>query len=259
MIHTTYGKVLLAKIALISPLLAVAGLNAFILKPRLVDAIDGAVPAGRLGYAGSARALEALVAWLQRVLPWTIAVEVALIVAVFAAVGVLTQTSTAKGEVAQKLAAKAASTEVPADGRCGRLEAHARHHPEPRRAQPVRPHDRRTRTGRRAPTVTLARLRFTYDQVAGRCSRVRDDAHEVAPAAITAAQASYFSQPGNWRVQVDVRRSDGDDVSQQIVIAVARTRRHLSEPGDRRRLRPALHHLRLERGRAARSSRSSAR
>ena len=40
MIHTTYGRVLLVKIGLLMPLLAVAGLNAFILKPRFVAAID---------------------------------------------------------------------------------------------------------------------------------------------------------------------------------------------------------------------------
>ena len=105
--ETTYGRVLLVKLGIVSVLLAVAGLNAFILKPRFVAAIDDEFQ-DRPDAADVAATPR--LATLQRWLPITVIAEIAVVVAVFASVSVLTQTSTAKGEVAQEEAAKQAET-----------------------------------------------------------------------------------------------------------------------------------------------------
>jgi copper transport protein len=220
MIHTTYGKVLLAKIALLMPLLAVAGLNALILKPRLVTAIDGAYQ-DTGGTQDQRERSKRSVAWLQRVLPWTVVAEVALIVAVFAAVGVLTQTSTAKGEVAQQLAAKAASTTFKQTVDAGDLKLTLEVTPN---QVGLNQFDVTidNQDGSPSATVTFARLRFTYDQVQNLIPESETTLTKSA-SGDWRGQASNLSQPGNWRVQVDVRRSDADDVSKQVVVAVART------------------------------------
>ena len=90
---------LLAKIALIIPLLGIAGINAFVLKPRLVAAIDASYQQGGAPDEQARARMGGALRRLQRVLPVTIIAEIALIVGVFAVVGVLSQTSTAKGEV----------------------------------------------------------------------------------------------------------------------------------------------------------------
>ena len=106
---TTYGRVLLAKLIIVGLLLPVAGLNAFVLKPRLVSAIDGLYQQGASDERRDAGQRQ--LSMLQRLLPATVIVEVVLVLVVFGAVAVLTQTSTAKGELAQEQAARAASTD----------------------------------------------------------------------------------------------------------------------------------------------------
>jgi len=220
MLHTTYGKVLVAKIALVLPLLAVAGLNAVLLKPRLVAAIDGAYQQGGGGTPGQRAAWQRQIAWLQRALPWTITVEVALIVAVFAAVGVLSQTSTAKSEVAQKQAAIAASSKYHQTTDAADLKLTLDITPNQ-----VGINDFsltiQNADGTPSTTVTQARLRFTYDQV-----------QNLVPQSSTIlgkrgdgeyrGQVSDLSQVGNWRIEADIRRSNADDVSKQFIVAVGR-------------------------------------
>ncbi len=219
MIHTTYGKVLLAKIALILPLLAVAGLNAYIFKPRLVDAIDGAYQDGG-GTQDQRERWKRSIAWLQRVLPWTVALEVAMILAVFGAVGVLTQTSTAKSEVDQRIAAKAASTvfkqQVTANDLKLTLEVTPNQVGLNQFDVKIDKLD-----GSPADTVTFARLRFTYDQVANLIPQ-SETTLAKSSSGDWRGDASNLSQPGNWRIEIDVRRSDADDVSKEIVLATAR-------------------------------------
>ncbi|MDP3766983.1 MAG: CopD family protein, partial [Dehalococcoidia bacterium] len=106
---TTYGRVLIAKLALILPLLGVAGLNAVLLKPRLVAAIDE-LHAEDLNErpTGSERTrLETALRRLQSALPRTTAAEFLLGVAVLASVGVLAQSTTADGELRQEATAPA--------------------------------------------------------------------------------------------------------------------------------------------------------
>ena len=221
---TTYGKVLLAKLIIVAFLLPVAGLNAFILKPRLVAAIDGLYQSGGSGDARSRSAKSSSLAQLQRILPVAIIIEVALVVAVFASVGVLTQTSTAKGEIAQREAAATADTEFQDVKPAGDLQLGIEIKPNRvginRYTLTIRNAD-----GSPSTTVAQARLRFSYTDPAQ--PDVRPPAAELLLRASInpgefQGQGSYFTQPGSWLVEAGVRRNDADDVSRTFSVPVRR-------------------------------------
>jgi copper transport protein len=219
MIDTTYGKVLLAKLALLAPLLGVAGLNAFVLKPRLVAAIDGVYQQGGAGSEEQRASWRRRLASLQRALPVTIALEVMLVVAVFAAVGLLTQTSTAKGEVAQQKAEQTAATKFNQSTEQGGLKLTLEISPN---RVGLNQYDVTVQNADGTPstTVTQARLRFNYEQTPGTVPQSEVILRKRADGEFREI-GSYFSQPGNWRVQLDIRRTDGDDVSRQFIVGVA--------------------------------------
>ena len=222
---TTYGRVLLAKLIIVGLLLPVAGLNAFVLKPRLVAAVDGMYQQGGGGGDGKARqsAWSRQLSWLQRALPVTIAVEVVLVVAVFASVAVLTQTSTAKGEIAQKQAAQAAKTDFTDVKEAGDLQLGFEIQPNRvginRYTLTIRNADGSPATG-----ITQARLRFTYIDPAQ--PDARQSTAELLLRATTNAgeyegQGSYFTQAGSWQAEAGIRRAGQDDVSRTFVVSVA--------------------------------------
>jgi len=219
---TTYGRVLLAKLIVVGLLLPVAGLNALILKPRLVAAVDGLYQQGG-GGEERRESWSRNVAWLQRALPITIAAEVVLVVAVFASVGVLTQTSTAKGEIAQQEAIEAASTEFVDVKDAGDLQLGIEIQPNKvginRYALTVRNPD-----GSPATDVTQARFRFTYTDP------TRPDVEQPTAELLLRAttnpgvyegQGSYFTQVGSWQAEAGIRRAGKDDVARTFVVSVA--------------------------------------
>src|SRR5207248_587930 len=219
MIRTTYGKVLLAKISLLAPLLAVAGLNAFYLKPRLVTFVDGLYQRG--GFASeSQRAIwKSRLTSMQRLLPWTVAGEVLLVLAVFGVVGVLSQTSTAKGEedyrASQTTAAAKFEQVATQDNFKLTLQV------SPNRVG-VNEYDlivQNAGDGTPLSTVTLARLRFNYTDIPNAVAASEVSLTKFATGEYKAA-GSYFTQSGNWRVDVTVRRSDGDDINHAYVLPV---------------------------------------
>ncbi len=221
MLHTTYGKVLLTKLILLMPLLAVAGLNAFVLKPWLVSAIDDAYQAGGAATGERREKAKRRITSLQRWLPRAIVVETALIVAIFAVVGVLSQSATAKGEVAQNAAktaqaAKFNQAATTGDGLKITLDVSPNQVGINQFSLTVQKSD-----GTPLTTVTQARLRFTYDEIPGAVAPSEVILTRFADGEFRSAGA-YFTQPGNWRVDVGLRRSDGDDVAQPFVLPVAR-------------------------------------
>lgn len=220
MIHTTYGKVLLAKIALVLLLLGVAGLNAFILKPRFVAAIDS------LYQQGSDESEATQARWtpqLRRLREWlvpTVALEIAFVVAVFGAVGVLTQTATAKGELAQDAAAKAAPAKFDQKAASGGLAFELQVTPNQAGTTNEYVVDIKNADGTPATTITQARLRFNYE----------DAPNAVAPSEMLLTKFAtgewkgagvYFTTQGNWRIDMSIRRTDGDDVAHAFVLPVA--------------------------------------
>jgi mono/diheme cytochrome c family protein len=219
MIHTTYGKVLLAKIALIVPLLGIAGLNAFILKPRFVAAIDS------LYQQGGTESDESRARWtpqlrrLRELLVPTVAAEIALVVAVFAAVAVLTQTATAAGEVAQNAAAKAAPAKFDQSASKSGLTYQIQVTPNQAGINEY-VLDVKNADGTPATTVTQARLRFNYEDAPGAVAPSELLLTKFSPGEWKGAGA-YFTTQGNWRIDMTIRRSDGDDVSHAFVLPVA--------------------------------------
>lgn len=215
---TTYGRVLLAKLALIVPLLAVAGLNAFVLSPRLVAAIDALYQEG--GDREADRSASSRLAWLQRWLPRTVIAEIALVVAVFAAVAVLTQTATAEGEIASEKAQLQASTKFNQTAVEGGLSLTLEVTPNRVGINEYTLIVRRE-DGTLVDNLTQARLRFSYDDAPDAVAPSEVILNRFGPGDYRAAGA-YFTQPGNWRTQLGIRRPDGDDVSRTFVLPVAR-------------------------------------
>ncbi len=221
MIDTAYGRVLLAKIALLLPLLAVAGFNAFILKPRLVAAIDTLYQQGGTASEQTRARWTPQLRRLRALLVPTVAIEIALVLAIFAAVGVLTQTATAAGQIASEQAAKAAPTKFDQKATKGGLNFELR--VSPNLADTVNEYtlDIRNPDGSPTTTVTLARLRFSYP----------DAPNAVAPSEILLTRFNpgeykgagvYFTTQGNWRIDVTIRRSVGDDVTEAFLLPVAK-------------------------------------
>ncbi len=220
MVHTTYGKVLLAKLALLAPLLAIAGVNAFVLKPRLVSVIDGLYQRGGSGSEDAQSGWSRQLASLQRLLPITAAIEAALVIAVFASVAVLSQAATAKGEVAQQQASQTKATKFDQAATQGDLKLTL--DVTPNRVG-VNQYDLTIQNADGTPstTVTEARLRFNYDDVPGAVGPSELILIRFSPGDYRGAGA-YFSQPGNWRTDVTVKRSDADDATHAFVLPVGK-------------------------------------
>jgi copper transport protein len=227
---TTYGRVLLVKLGIMSVLLAVAGLNAFVLKPRLVAAVDEQFQdsADAIDVAPSSR-----LAAIQRWLPITVIAEIALVVAVFASVSVLTQTSTAKGEIAQKEAEDLALTSFTDTREANDLTVRVEFTPNKvglnEYALTVTNAD-----GTPAEDLPLVRLRFTYidpsnpDTQQGQTDLILN---EVDPGEYKGS-GSFFSQPGSWQVEVTIRRDGQDDASRIFVTSVAQETAATRQPDE---------------------------
>lgn len=220
-VDTTYGRVLLAKMVLIAPLLAIAGLNALVLKPRLVETIDGVYQKGGTLSEKERDAAHALLARLQRVLPVTIAIEVAFVIAVLASVAVLTQTSTAEGELAAKAAEEQSGDGFRDQKPAGDLQL----------SFVVSPNTvglnrfnltLREENGTLVEDASQVRLRFFYndpenpDLNTGQSELLLDN---FGPGEYRGGGA-FLSQPGTWRVEAGIRREGEDDVSRNFVVAV---------------------------------------
>jgi copper transport protein len=160
---------------------------------------------------------------LQRLLPATVIVEVVLVLAVFGAVAVLTQTSTAKGEIAQEQAARAPSTDFTDTRTADDLQLGIEIQPNQvginQYTLTVRNAD-----GSPASTVTQARLRFSYVDPT-QPDVQQPTAELILRAGINAGefegQGSYFTQAGSWQVEAGIRRSDADDVSRTFSVPVS--------------------------------------
>ncbi len=217
---TTYGRVLLVKLALVAALLGVAGLNAFILKPRFVAAIDDQY-GPHAGNATGAVPSPAL-ARLQRWLPRTVIAEIALVAAVFASVAVLTQTSTAAGELAQDRAGEGIDTKFTDTKPAGDLQLDLEIEPNQVGLNGYTLMIRNA-DGSPAPGLDQVRLRFYYtdptqpDVATGQTELILRD----AGGGEYRGSGAYFSQPGSWRIEAGVRRTGLDDVARNFVVSVA--------------------------------------
>lgn len=229
-VDTAYGRALLAKLALVLPLLGVAGVNAFFLKPRLVEAIDDHYDekANAVTRGETERAIDRL----QRLLPRTIALEAALFVAVFASVAVLTQTSTAKGEIAQQVAAEKSLGGFRDTRDIGDYTVNLEITPN---IVGLNQYTLVIRDQNDQPVSGLlqVRLRFTYNDPSQ--PDVRPPQTELIllerdPGEYT-ANGAYFSQTGTWQVDANIRREGADDLARSFVVSVAPQQTATTEGG----------------------------
>jgi copper transport protein len=210
---TTYGRILIAKLALIVPLLGVGGLNAIVLKPAIVRAIDALHDERERPNARERRRLETSLARLQRLLPRSTVAELAIAVAVLASVSVLAQATTADGELRQRAARPSGSFEASAEA--GDLTATLSIEP----------------LGITVSTFTLAlepaagaelgevlgvRLNANFDDPnvppsAGRTS-TNVELEPTDDPAVWLAESALITQPGDWRLQARIRRRGMDDL-----------------------------------------------
>lgn len=209
--ETTYGRVLIAKLALIIPLLGVAGLNALVLKPALVGAID-ALHGGDRPKGQERPSLEERLAWLQRMVPRFIVLEIVLGVAVLASVSVLTQTTTAEGEL--RLDASRPSGDFSAIGTADDLTAEFSIGPFGIGVSTFTVR-LEAQGGAALGEILGVRLRAFHDDpnrppTAG-VSGTDQDLKPTADPAVWAANAALLTQPGNWRVQARIRRAGAED------------------------------------------------
>lgn len=224
---TTYGRVLIAKLTLIVPLLGIAGINAFFLKPALVDGIAALQRRGTGEEPTSdAARLERRIAALQRWLPRTTVAEFLAGMAVLASVSVLAQTTTAGGEL--RAEANEPTGRFTASAEADDLNVSLRIEP--------------FGIGLSTFSVRLAPRPGTdasLDNVIGvRLNAVFDDPNRPASAgttgtdlelkqkkdnpAVWAAEAALLTQPGDWRIRALIRRSgEGVFDAQTDYIAVS--------------------------------------
>lgn len=222
-VDTAYGRVLLVKLGLLLPLFAIAGLNAFVFKPSLVRAIDSLhQKGGRDLTPQQSEASENVIRVLRNRLPWSIAAEVTMVVAVFASVAVLSQTSTAKGELAAKRASEQGVTSFTDQKPAGDLQLDIE----------IKPNQVglnefnlliRDQTGTPLENAEQVRLRFYYTDPSN--PNLKTGQTELILNSFGQGQyrgsGAYFSQPGSWRVEAGIRRTGADDVSRNFVVSVA--------------------------------------
>ncbi len=220
--ETTYGRVLLVKLGLIVPLLAVGAVNALVLKPRLVAAIDALYQEGGPPRTTPRQGVDERLASLQGLLPKTIVAEIVLVIAVFASVAVLTQTSTAKGEIAQVEAREQSAGGFRDTKPAGDLQLDFEATPNlvglNRFTVTARNED-----GSFATDITQFRLRFFYTDPTNPNLSTGQTELELQRfgEGFYRGSGAYFSQPGSWRVEAGIRREGKDDVSRNFVLSVA--------------------------------------
>ena len=198
LVDTSYGRVLLAKLALIGLLLPVATLNAVILRPRAV----------RQAASSRREALDRLRLWLTRMI-W---LEAALAVGVLAIVGVLTQYPTARVTVESQEFVRESTQAVvgyESTSQAGDLGVNISVSPNTPGTNSYQVY-LFPQPGQALAKVLQVRLRFKPPDPALGPSEVI--ANEVNPNFFKAAGA-FFTSSGDWEVQVFVRRAAVDDVS----------------------------------------------
>lgn len=201
LVDTGYGVTLLAKLALLAPLLAIAAVNAVVLGPAVIAA------AGRAG-AEAGRAL--------RRLGRLATVELAMIAAVVVVAAVLLQFPTAREEAESAAGAEAVVGYEEAQP-AGDLSVNVS----------IAPNVVGTNSfqvfifppaGEELSDILRVRLRFKPPDPSLGPSEVI--AEREAPNFFRAVGA-FFTQPGDWEVEADLRRRGEDDVSAFFAVPVA--------------------------------------
>ncbi|MGH2460222.1 MAG: CopD family protein, partial [Chloroflexota bacterium] len=199
LIDTGYGQALLVKILIILPLVAIAAINHFVIRPGFL--------VGRRKPTAVSRARARDAAGL---LKWTVRIEALLAVAVIAAAGVMTSLSPAQqfGTASAgplTLSAPAGDLQTTLTVTPGR--------PGPNQSVV----DVRDASGQVAANVQQVSLRFTYlDSDLG----VTQTVLSPSGAGRFTGQTSDLAVAGRWQTEVTVRRPGKDDATAEFGFAV---------------------------------------
>jgi copper transport protein len=186
-----YGQALLVKIVLVVPLVAIAAVNHYLVRPRLA----------RIRVSSATAAVRDAVD-AAGLLRWTVRIEVLFAIAVVAVVGVMTSLSPAQQSAASVSTGPLSLTASAADLQTTFAVSPGR--PGPNRYTV----DVRTQSGQVDPSVDRVSLRLTYlDSDLGVAEVV------LAPSANGRfeGQGSDLAVAGRWQAEVVVRRTGKDD------------------------------------------------
>jgi copper transport protein len=202
LVDTAYGRALLIKLAVMAFLLAVAGANAFFLRPRLLDDIEDGLPTEDT----------------QRRLSTSVKVEVGLAVAVLLAASILVLQPTPRYTEAVQPEATSGQAVIGFEEvqPAGNILVNLTVSPSTEGQNSFRVFLFPT-AGGDIGEVLRVRLRFLSPDEGVGASEV-----EMEPAGVNAYRAvgPFLSSPGDWTINVDVRRAEIDDVSASFPVPV---------------------------------------
>ena len=188
LIDTGYGRALLVKLLLVAPLLGVAGYNAYVLRPRFLTP------------AGAASGRDERPRLLQRRFARTIGLELALALGVLAVAAVLVQTTPTRGATAGVGASGAISETKQVEGLGVTLTV-----------DPGRPGFNAFEVNLAGDASLVEQVRLEFFDRSGATSESRLVLEATGPA--YTGSGPFLDKAGEWQVRVNLRQSEGSDLS----------------------------------------------
>jgi copper transport protein len=189
--NTGYGEVLLLKLLLLVPLLAIGGRNAYLLRPQIVQEAAERSTEQRREF------LRELETELNKTIRW----ELGVAVAVLAVVAVLVQLTPTRGRV-----------EVPEQSGKYVLTADAEDIFVTLTIDPNQPGSNTFEVYLAGATDTVENLRLEFVQPGGFASPSRLALDASNPPTFFIGQGPYLTAPGNWTITLNIRRNVGFDL-----------------------------------------------
>jgi mono/diheme cytochrome c family protein len=200
LVNEGYGQTLLLKLLLILPLLALAGTNAYLLRPEYVELSDS--PGGR-----NRNRLDEL----EQSLLVTIRFELLVALAVLAVVAVLVQLTPTRGQAGAtaQTAGKFVGTNE-ADGIAVTFVI-----------DPNQPGINTFDVYLSGSIDTVESVRLNFDPPGNEAELTRLVMEPSNPPTYYVGRGPYITEPGRWRIEVDLRRSAGSDLAIPFTAEVA--------------------------------------
>lgn len=188
---TGYGQVLLLKLFLLIPLLAIGLRNAYLLRPQLVQETAERTSEQRREFIGE----------LETELNKTVRWEVAFAVLVLAVVALLVQLTPTRGRV-----------DTPAQGETYVRTADAEGLFVTLRVDPNEPGPNTFEVYLAGATDTVEQLRLEFVQPGGFASPSRLEMDASNPPTFYVGQGPFLTDPGLWTMTLNIRRNAGFDL-----------------------------------------------
>lgn len=208
LLNTAYGRALLIKLALLLPLLALGGFNAYIYRPRFIYTLDA-----------KPRDEPQFLTELQASLSRTIRLEIAVAVCVLAVVALLVQLTPARGGGDMISAAGKLTTTDTAEDVAVTLVI-----------DPNQPGNNTFEVylAGAADTVERVRLDFNPKGRPDEASRLILDLSNYPTFYV--GQGAFLSSGGDWQITVDLRRRTGNDLRLTFPVKVSGAASQTAKP-----------------------------